>query len=171
MSRHISARTVATAAVLTALAMVLSYLESLLPAFTAIPGVKLGLANIAVVFALYTLGAPYAVLISLLRVGLSSLLFGQIVGFVFSLFGALVSLCLMYLCRRFAPLSPVGVSVAGGIGHNIGQILAALVLWETAAFLYYLPVLMISGTVAGVGVGVCGGWLVRRWKTWARRQG
>ncbi len=163
MSKHMSGKTVATAAMLTALAMVLSYLESLLPAFVAIPGVKLGLANIAVLFALYTLGAPYAALVSLLRVGLSALLFGQIVSFVFSLLGALVSLCLMCLCRRCTPLSPVGVSVAGGIGHNIGQTLAALLVLETAAFLYYLPVLMISGTLAGVGVGVAGGFLLRRW--------
>lgn len=156
------ARTVTLTAMLTALAMALSYIESLLPAFTAVPGIKVGLANIAVIFALYTLGAPYAISISLLRVGLVSLLFGQAVGWFFSLLGALFSLCVMIILRRVSPMSPVGVSVAGGVAHNLGQTLAAMLVMGTTSVAYYLPVLLMSGTVAGVAVGCVGGYLVRR---------
>ncbi len=155
-------RTITLTAVLTTCAMALSYLESLLPAFTAIPGIKLGLANVAVLFALYTLGAPYAAGISLLRVGLMALLFGQVVGWFFSLLGALCSLGVMVVLRRFTPLSPVGVSVAGGVAHNLGQTLAAMVVLGTSAVLYYLPVLLLSGTVAGIAIGILGGILTRR---------
>lgn len=156
------ARTITRTAMLTALAMALSYMESLLPAFTAIPGIKVGLANIAVVFALYSLGASHAVGISLLRVGLMSLLFGQTVGWFFSLLGALFSLCVMIPLRRLTPLSPIGVSVAGGVAHNIGQTVAAMLVMGTTAVAYYLPVLLLSGTIAGVVVGFVGGYLMRR---------
>ena len=143
-------------------AMILSYLESLIPVLIAVPGVKLGLANIATVFALYTLGWRSAVAVSLVRVCLSSLLFGNAVGLIYSLSGAVLSLAVMIALKALPFFSSVGVSVAGGVMHNAGQIIAAAIIMETAAIVSYLPVLIISGTVAGIVIGAAAGILVAR---------
>ena len=152
---------VAQYGLLTALALVLSYLESLLPPLW-VPGVKLGLPNLAVVFALYRLGWKDACVISLVRVVLASLLFGSGVSMAYSLAGAALSLALMRLLKKSGKFSPVGVSVAGGVAHNAGQILVAMALLETARLAWYLPALWISGTVAGVLIGIVSGVLVKR---------
>lgn len=146
---------------LTALALVLSYLESLVPPI-GIPGVKLGLPNLAIVFALYRLGFRDACLISLIRVVLVSLLFGSGVSLAYSAAGAALSLAVMGLLRKTEKFSPVGVSVAGGVAHNAGQILVAMAVLETSRLAWYLPVLCVAGTVAGVLIGVVAGELVRR---------
>lgn len=143
--------------------MILSYVEALLPSM-AIPGVKMGLANIAVVFALYKLGWREAVLVSLVRVVLVSLLFSGVAAMLYSLAGAAVSLALMGLLRRTGLFSTVGVSVAGGVGHNAGQVLLAMWMLETRELIYYLPALAVSGVVTGVLIGLCGGLLVDRMK-------
>jgi len=152
---------VAQYGLLTALALVLSYLESLLPPL-GVPGVKLGLPNLAVVFALYRLGLRDACAISLVRVVLVALLFGNGAALAYSLAGAVLSLAVMGLLRKTGKFSSVGVSVAGGVAHNAGQILVAMALLETARLAWYLPVLWVSGTVAGVLVGIVSGELVKR---------
>ncbi len=152
---------VAQYGLITALALVLSYLESLVPSL-GVPGVKLGLPNIAIVFALYRLGWRDACIISLVRVFLVFLLFGNGAGLAYSVVGAALSLALMGLLKKTGKFSSVGVSVAGGVAHNGGQILVAMALLETSRLAWYLPVLWVSGTVAGVLVGIVSGVLVKR---------
>lgn len=152
----------ATAAVLTATAMMLSYVESLIPAFVAVPGIKIGLANIVTVFALYTIGWRGALCVSLVRVCLSSLLFGNVTGFFYSLMGALLSFLGMLILSRISLFSPVAVSSVGGVLHNVGQIFASALVLETTAVFTYLPILLISGTIAGVVIGIAAGILVNR---------
>ena len=149
-------------ALTTALAMILSFVESQIPAFVAVPGVKMGLANIAVVFALYKLGWKEAVAISLVRVVLVSMLFGSIASLFYSLAGAALSLAGMGLLKRSGKFTEIVVSVAGGILHNIGQIAMASLILETDALRYYLPFLLLSGTVAGVVIGVVSAIMVKR---------
>ena len=125
---------------------------------------KMGLSNIATVFALYTLGWPYAICVSLVRVFLSALLFGNIVGLIYSLSGACFALLVMILLKNFNLFSSVGVSVAGGVCHNAGQIIAACIVMKTAGIaLYFIP-LVISGTLSGVLIGLVSGMLVERIK-------
>ncbi len=152
---------VAQYGLLTALALALSWVESLLPPL-GVPGVKLGLPNLAIVFALYRLGFKDAWAISLARVVLVTLLFGNGAALAYSVAGAALSLGLMGLLKKTGKFSSVGVSVAGGVAHNGGQILVAMALLETARLAWYLPVLWVSGTVAGVLIGIVAGVLVKR---------
>lgn len=145
------------------LSIVLSYLESLVPVFIAVPGVKLGLANAVSLFALYKLGARYAIPISLLRVFLSSLLFGSVISLAFSLGGALLSLFAMILLRALTHLSPTAVSTVGAVCHNIGQIIVAAWLLSTS-LVYYLGVLIVSGVVSGILIGLLTSYLIKRIK-------
>ena len=130
-------------AMLTAVAMILSYVESLLPS-VGIPGVKMGLANIAVIFALFRFGWKEAAALSLVRVVLVSLLFGSVGAMLYSLAGAVLSLAVMALLRRIDRFSTVGISVAGGVAHNAGQILMAMLILQTKQLLGYLPVLLLD---------------------------
>ena len=148
----------------TAVAMILSFVESQIPAFVAVPGVKIGLANIAVVFALYRLGWKEAVAISLVRVVLVSMLFGSIASLFYSLAGAVLSLTGMGLLKKTGKFTEIMISVTGGILHNIGQIGMACLILETAALRYYLPFLLISGIIAGIVVGILSAVLVQRIK-------
>lgn len=157
-----SARTVARFALLTALAMVLSWVEFLLPLPTAIPGVKLGLTNLVVLFALYRLGTRSAWCLSLLRVLLVSFTFGNAFSLWYSLAGAVLSLLVMVGLKKTGKFSATGVSVAGAVSHNLGQILVAMAVLRSAAVVYYYPALLLSGTVAGICVGLAGAVLVRR---------
>ncbi len=152
----------AAAAVLTALAMILSYIEAMIPAFIALPGVKIGFANIASVFALYIIGWRGAACISILRVSLSALLFGTPLSFFYSFMGAVLSLLGMMAIKALPCFSSIAVSTVGGVLHNLGQIMASAIVMKTAAVFTYMPVLLVSGTVAGVVVGVAAGILVRR---------
>ena len=145
-----------------ALAMILSFIESQIPSFVPIPGVKIGLANIVVVFALYKLGWKEAAGISLLRVFLVSVLFGHVASFFYSIAGALLSFCGMALLKRTGLFSHIAVSVAGGVLHNVGQILMACILLETNIITYYLPVLILSGTLAGIVIGLLASVMVSR---------
>ena len=128
----------------------------------AVPGVKVGLANIAVVFALYKLGWKEAVAISLVRVVLVSMLFGSLASMFYSLAGAVLSLIGMGLLKMSGKFTEIVVSVAGGILHNIGQIAMACLILETDVLRYYLPFLILSGTVAGVVIGVISAIMVKR---------
>ena len=155
-------RSMTTLALLFAIAMIFSFVESRLPTFIPIPGVKLGLCNIVVIFTLLRLGAPCAIAVSLLRVLLSSILFGNTAAFLYSLAGAILSLGGMILLKKTHLFSPVGISVAGGVLHNIGQLLMAWLVLGTAGVMYYLPVLLIAGTVAGALIGLCAAYLTGR---------
>ena len=147
----------------TAVALILAYVEVLLPPlFTAVPGIKLGLPNIAIIFVLYRYGVRHAAAVSFIRIAVVAMLFGNPMTFVYSLAGAALSLLVMALLRRMDFLSMVGVSVAGGVFHNVGQILMAMLLLGTAELGYYLILLAITGTVSGVFVGLCGALAVRR---------
>ncbi|MGM9543088.1 MAG: Gx transporter family protein [Candidatus Limivicinus sp.] len=153
---------IAVLALAIALAMILSFVESQIPAFVAIPGVKIGLANIAVVFVLYKLGWKEAVLISLVRVVMVSMLFGTLVSLFYSVAGAVLSLTGMVLLKKTGLFSTVAVSVTGGVLHNVGQILMACLLLETNVIVYYLPFLILSGVIAGVVIGVVAAIMVNR---------
>ena len=148
-------------AMLTAVAMILSYVESLLPS-VGIPGVKMGLANIAVIFALFRFGWKEAAALSLVRVVLVSLLFCSVGAMLYSLAGAVLSLAVMALLRRIDRFSTVGISVAGGVAHNAGQILMAMLILQTKQLLGYLPVLAVSGIAGGVLTGLAAALLIRR---------
>ena len=143
-------------------AMILSYLESRIPAFVAIPGIKIGLANIAIIFTLYKFGVKEAVTVSIIRVFLVSMLFGNPVSLIYSITGAVFSLLVMILLKRFTPLTEVTVSVCGGVMHNVGQIAAASIMLSTNVVISYLPFLILSGTSAGIAVGIASALLVKR---------
>ena len=153
---------IARYALLTALAMVFSWLESMVPVATAVPGVKLGLTNLVVIFALYRMSLRDAAAISLIRVLLVSMTFGNAYSFAYSFAGAALSLAVMALLKKTGKFSMLGVSVAGGVSHNVGQILVAMTVLETAGLISYLPVLMISGIAAGVCIGVVGAIITER---------
>lgn len=145
-----------------ALSMILSFVESQIPPLVAIPGVKAGLANIVMVFMLYRVSVKETAIVSLVRVILVSLLFGSVMSLAYSLVGAALSLIGMALIKKTGLFSPIAVSVIGGILHNIGQIAVACFVTETAQIVYYLPVLLISGTIAGVIIGIAAGIVVKR---------
>ncbi|MBR5798044.1 MAG: Gx transporter family protein [Clostridia bacterium] len=149
-------------ALIVSFAMILSYIEAKIPVFVAIPGVKMGLANIAVIFVLYKMGAKEAAVVSALRIFLISILFGNVESLFFSLMGGLLSFAVMLLLKKLTPLGEVAVSVSGGVMHNVGQIIAAMMLLQTDAVMYYLPFLILSGTIAGVVVGVVSALLIKR---------
>lgn len=154
----------ATTAVLVSLALILSFVESRIPAFFPIPGIKLGLANIVTLFALYRLGIKDAIYISALRVSLASILFGTVPSFLYAAAGGALSLTVMIIVKKFTPLSSVSVSVLGGIAHNVAQVCVASLLLSTNVVIYYLPPLLLSGTVAGVAIGLAGGLMVKKVK-------
>ena len=162
MKNHITTKKLALLAMCTAVAMVLSFVESQIPAFVPIPGVKAGLANIAVIFCLYRLGKGEAVIVSLVRVFLVSLLFGSIMSLWYSLAGAVISYAGMVLMKRSGRFSCVSVSVLGGVLHNLGQIAMACILLETDLISYYAPFLVLSGTVAGIITGASAAILITR---------
>lgn len=145
-----------------AVAMVLSFVESQIPAFVAVPGVKVGLANIAVMFTLYKLGWKEAAVISLVRVFMVSLLFGSAASLFYSAAGAALSLLGMILLKKSGLFSPVAVSIAGGVLHNVGQIAMACLLLDTNVIGYYLPFLILSGIAAGIVVGLAAAVLIKR---------
>ena len=148
-----------------AIAMAFAYVEVLLPPlFTAVPGIKLGLPNIMIVFVLYKMGVKEAAAVSLVRLLAVSLLFGNPMTLAYSLAGAVLSLTAMALLKKIDRFSVVGVSVAGGILHNVGQILLAMFVLKTVEIGYYLVVLAVAGTIAGVFIGLCGGFAVKRIK-------
>ena len=147
---------------LIALAMVLSFIESQIPAFVAVPGMKLGLANIAIVFALYSLGFREALGVSLIRVALSAILFGSVVSGLYSAAGAILSLLGMALLKKSGFFGTVGVSVSGAVLHNLGQIGIACFILRTQALVYYLPFLILSAVLSGVVIGIISAVLVER---------
>lgn len=144
---------------LTALAFLFAYLESLVPIPVGIPGVKIGLANIVVVVALYFMGAGDAFVIALLRIVLSGFTFGSLSSMIYSLAGGLLSFFGMLILKKTKKFHVVGVSLFGGVLHNVGQIAAAAFILETAELLYYAPFLLVSGLITGALIGLVVHWL------------
>jgi heptaprenyl diphosphate synthase len=147
----------------TAIAMVFAWVESQLPPLmAAVPGVKMGLPNIAIIFILYRFGWKEASAVSFVRIVAVSLLFGNPMTLAYSLAGGFLSLLGMTLLKKTDLLSCVGVSVAGGVLHNVGQILMAMLIMSTAGLGYYLIILTVTGIASGVFVGLCGSFAVKR---------
>ena len=144
---------ISVCAVLTALALIFSYVEALFPFQFGIPGMKLGLSNLVVLVALYRIGASYALSVNLARILLSGLLFGGVSAMMYSLAGGMFSFITMLLLKKTRIFSPLGVSMAGGVTHNIGQLTVAALVVENSKIYLYLPALLISGTVTGVLLG------------------
>ena len=159
------ARQVALRGILAAAAMVLSWVEAQIPAFFAVPGMKLGLTNAVVLTALYLLSDRDAVVINLVRILLTGFTFGSVSAMPYSLAGGLLSGAVMILLRRTGRFGPAGVSVAGGISHNVGQIMMAMAVLGSRYVLYYLPLLWLSGLAAGALIGILCGLLLRRLST------
>ena len=146
---------IALCGVLIALAMILSYLESLVPIHMAVPGVKLGLANLAVLFILEKYTWKEAALVSLVRILIIGFMFGSGSSIMYSLAGAALSLLVMVFVKNKVGFGDLGVSVAGGVSHNIGQLLVAIPATHTIGLLYYYaPALMVSGVITGLLIGV-----------------
>lgn len=137
-----------------ALALICSYIESLIPFYFGIPGVKLGLANIVVVLMLYCTGAKSALAVSVLRILLSGFLFGNMFSILYSLAGGLASFLCMVLLKRSGRFRIISVSAAGGVTHNLGQIAVAAAVVENRSLFYYYPVLFIAGTLTGIVIGI-----------------
>ena len=149
---------------LIALAFVFSYIEFLIPVNIGIPGAKLGLANLVIIVALYTLNEKDAFLLSMVRIVLVGFTFANLASMLYSLAGGILSFLAMLLAKRTKRLSITGVSVIGGVFHNIGQIIMAIWVVKTASLIYYLPVLMVSGIAAGVAIGILGAMVTKRMK-------
>lgn len=150
-----STKKVATYGMLIALAFIFGYIESLIPISFGVPGIKMGLANIVVLIALYLLGAKAAFFLSIVRVLLSSMTFGNMMMLWFSIAGASLAFITMYLMKKIKGFSMVGVSIAGGVAHNVGQIVVAMIAM-TEVMGYYLFVLIIGGTITGMAIGIIG---------------
>lgn len=148
-------KSIARFSLLCAMALVLGYFERFIPVAPGIPGVKLGLANTVLLYAVYLMGAKSAMLLMLAKVVLSGLLFAGLSGMLYSLAGGLLSLCVMLLLSRLKDVvGIIGVSVGGAVSHNIGQIAVACMVVESRAVLGYLPVLMISAVITGTLTGI-----------------
>lgn len=159
---RLACRRAARLGVLVAAAFILSYIEFLLPLPVKLPGVKLGLCHIVVVFALYRMSRVEAVLLSGVRVVLAGLLFGNVASLIYSLAGAALSLAVMLLLSKVRTFSIVGVSIAGAVSHNLGQILCAACLMGTAGLVWYLPLLLVAGCVSGTVIGLVAALAIRR---------
>ena len=145
---------VAHIALLTSLALIFSYVEAIIPYNPGIPGIKLGIANIVTVIALYKFGWKDAACVSVLRIVLAGLLFNGVFGMLYSLAGATVSFIGMLILKKTNLFSVVGVSMAGGVLHNLGQLLVAAALIEDLRIFFYFPVLLFSGIISGIAIGI-----------------
>lgn len=149
---------------LIALAFVFSYIEFLIPINIGVPGAKLGLANLVIIVAIYTLNEKDAFVLSMIRIVLVGFTFANLASMLYSLAGGILSFVAMVIAKKTQKLSITGVSVIGGVFHNVGQIIMAIWVVKTASLVYYLPVLMVSGIVAGVAIGILGGMVTKRIK-------
>lgn len=137
----------------TAVAIIFGYVETLVPVFAGIPGIKLGLANLAVLFILNRYTFRDAALVSVVRILVIGFLFGNLFSILYSLAGAALSLTVMTLLKKHGSFSIPGISVAGGVTHNIGQLLVAMAIVENTSLFYYAPALLVSGVITGLLIG------------------
>jgi heptaprenyl diphosphate synthase len=154
MRSGISVKKIAYLGLFLALALICSYIETLIPFHIGIPGVKLGLTNIVIVWALYLMGTKEALLISVLRIVLSGMMFGNAFSIAYSMAGGLLSFLAMFLLKKTNQFKCVTVSITGGIFHNIGQLCIAAVIVQNYSIFYYIPVLMVSGIITGLLIGI-----------------
>lgn len=157
------AKKIALFGMMVALAFTFSYFESLIPFNIGIPGVKLGLANLVVVTALYIMTPSQALAIAVIRIFLAGLTFGNVYSLAYSLCGGILSYLVMLIVKK-TRLSIVGVSMLGGVCHNIGQIIVAAIVMETVRIAYYLPVLLVAGLITGFLMGVVSKLVVDRFQ-------
>ena len=148
--------------VFTALALIFSYVETLIPINFGIPGVKLGLANLIIVIALYKMRLREVYLLSIVRVLLSGFIFGNYFSIIYSLAGGLLSLTVMAVFKRKDGFSIMGISIAGGVFHNVGQLIVAMLVVETFSVAYYVPVLLIAGIITGLLIGIVSNEMLKR---------
>lgn len=157
-------RKVATFSLMITLCLILTYIEAIIPFNFAIPGIKLGLSNIVVLFTLYKIGFKEAIIINILRILLAGFLFSNVMTIMYSLSGGILSFVTMVLVKQIKSLSIISVSVTGGIFHNIGQIFMAYIYLGSDKVILYLPVLLIFGTITGVITGIVSAMVVERVK-------
>jgi len=158
------AQRIATCGMLLALMLVLGFVESQLPVAAGIPGIKLGLSNGVLIFAVYMLGVPTSFLLMGLKVLLSGFLFGSPSAMMYAFAGGVLSLTVMCLLSRMKGLSPVVVSMVGGLSHNVGQVALAMIILNTPKLLYYMAILMIVGLVTGMATGLAANGIIRRFQ-------
>ena len=163
-----NSKKVAYISLLTALALIFSYVESLIPLNFGIPGVKLGLANAVSVITIYLFGPLYAVFVTIIRVILSGLLFGNMFSILYSLAGGILSIIVMSFIRRIDKFSILGVSMSGGVAHNIGQLLVAVMVINQLRLYFYCPVLIFSGLIMGALIGIVCSAILKRVETYVR---
>lgn len=149
----------------TALALIFSYVEALIPFSIGIPGVKLGLANLIVVIALYKMNIKEVYFLAVARVVLAGFMFGNMFSILYSLAGGLLSVTVMYFLKKINGLSLIGVSIAGGVAHNIGQLIVAVFVVSSLNIAYYAPVLIIAGVITGMLIGIAALEMLKRIKT------
>lgn len=147
-------RKVAYCGILVALAMIFSYVEALIPVNFGVPGMKLGIANLVVVTGFYFLKPQEVLMVSFIRILLMGFMFGNGMSLIYSISGGLLSFGVMYLIKKTGGFSIIGMSIAGGIGHNVGQILAAVWMVQNINLIYYLPALLVAGAVTGTWIGI-----------------
>ena len=155
-------RRVSSGAMLVALAMIFSYVESMIPINLGIPGIKLGVANLVTVTGLYILAPMEVLLVVILRVLLVGFMFGNGMSILYSLAGAAVSFLCMCLAKKSGLFSMTGVSMIGGVMHNMGQLLVAMAVLETVSLVYYGPVLLAAGVITGLLIGIVTGEVKKR---------
>ena len=141
-------------ALLTTVALIIFVIEANIPPLTSVPGVKMGLANIVIVWALYTLTPVEAFCVNMMRIFLSGFLFGNLSMILYSLSGAIVSFLTMLLAKKSGAFSIYGVSMVGGVMHNVGQLFMAMLVLESVNLIYYGPVLLVAGVITGLLIGV-----------------
>ena len=159
-----SLKSLTVTALFASLSLVFGYIEHLLPFDLGIPGVKLGLANLIIVIMMYTFSVRQSFLVLLIRIFLSAMLFGNIFSLWYSLAGGILSFLTMLLLKKLGGFSSVGVSIGGGVAHNVGQLTVALLLLESPAIAFYLPVLLVSGAVTGAVIGLTATPIIKRLK-------
>lgn len=158
-------KNIAVYGMLIALAFILSYIENMIPIPVPLPGIKVGLANLVVIVGLFTLGPKHAFVLSMIRIILVGFTFGSLSTMLFSFVGGLLSWSLMVLAKNIKGLSMTGVSILGGVGHNVGQIIVAIFVVHNTTLIYYLPFLILSGLIAGTLIGVLGALITNKVKS------
>lgn len=164
MKTQKQAQRVALCGMLLALMLVLGFVESQIPVAAGIPGIKLGLSNGVLIFAVYMLGVPTSFLLMTLKVLLSGFLFGSPSAMMYAFSGGVLSLTVMCVLSRMKGLSPIVVSMVGGLSHNVGQVTLAMIILHTPKLMYYMAILMVVGLVTGCATGVAANGIIRRFQ-------
>ncbi len=157
-----STRHLALSSIFAALALIFSYVEVLVPIPVPIPGVKLGLANLVILIALYRLGFRLAFSINCVRIVIAGLLFSGVFGMIYSFAGGILSILVMYLLKKNGCFSIVGVSMAGGVAHNLGQLLTACLIVSNFGLMSYFAILFFTGMISGILIGILAYFIERR---------